>query len=339
MNRHPLLRLTVALMVLTVALWWLSTTIDINVVGSILNHVDIRFLIAGIPFVLLSHVVRTIRWRRLLRHLPNTPGIAAGFSSILIGYAASMIIPRSGEVLRPYVLAQRTGIRFPTVLSSVVLERIIDVMSLFLGIALLIIVRSDLISVAFPGISTTRIILSIAIPLVSISVVIGTIAFSGVGPRIVDAFMRPISSKAAGVIQRFLNEVKIGMQAVRSVRTWLLIASDSVIMWTLYAIPLFAALLAMPWNEHAFTLLDGGVLLLITSVGVTIAPTPGALGIYQGFAQTALIRLYGATPNEGFVFGVIAWVLNYGTAFLVGSLCFLIEMKRGMRLRNVSREA
>lgn len=339
MNRHPLLRLTVALIVLAVALWWLSTTIDIIVVGSILSRVDTRFLIGGIPFVLLSHVVRTIRWRRLLLHLPNPPSIAAGFSSILIGYAASMIIPRSGEILRPYVLSQRTGIRFPTVLSSVVLERIIDVMSLFLGIALLIIVRSDLISAAFPGISATRIVLSIAIPLIVISAVIGTVAFTTIGPRIIDALMRPISSKAAGVIQRFLNEVKIGMQAVKSVKTWLLIALDSVIMWTLYAIPLLFALLAMPWNTLEFTLLDGGVLLLITSVGVTIAPTPGALGIYQGFAQTALIRLYGATPNEGFVFGVLAWLLNYGTAFLVGSLCFLVEMKRGLRLRNVNREA
>jgi uncharacterized protein (TIRG00374 family) len=338
MSRHSLVRLTIAFIFLAVALWWLSTTIDIGVVGSILNRVDIRFLIGAIPFVLLSHVVRTIRWRRLLRHLPNTPSIATGFSSILIGYAASMIIPRSGEVLRPYVLSQRTGIRFPTVLSTVVLERIIDVMSLFLGIAVLIIVRSDLISAAFPGISGTRIILSIAIPLIGISVVIGTVAFTRVGPRIVNALMRPISSKAAGVLQRLLDEVKVGMQAVKSVRTWLLIVSDSVIMWTLYAIPLLFALLAMPWDKHEFTLLDGGVLLLITSVGVTIAPTPGALGFYQGFAQTALIRLYGATPNEGFVFGVLAWLLNYGTAFLAGSVCFLIEMKRGIRLRNVSRE-
>lgn len=338
MSGSSLLRLSVALVVLLIALWWLSTTIDTSVVWSILNRVDIRFLIAGIPLILLSHVVRTIRWRRLLRHLPNTPGIATGLSSILIGYAASMIIPRSGEVLRPYVLSQRTDIRFPTVLSSVVLERIIDVMSLFLGIAVLVIIRKDLISVSFPGMSGTRIIFSIAVPLIVMSIIVGTFAFTGLGPRIIEALINPISIKIATLLQKMLDEVKVGMQALRSVKTWLQIVLDSIVMWTLYAIPLWFALLSMPWTGSQFTLIDGGVLLLITSVGVTIAPTPGALGIYQGFAQTALIRLYGATSNEGFVFGVLAWLLNYGTAFVAGSFCFLIEMKRGLRLRNVNSE-
>jgi hypothetical protein len=52
--------------------------------------------------------------------------------------------------------------------------------------------------------------------------------------------------------------------------------------------------------------------------------------VYQGFAQVALMRMYGATASEGLAFGILAWVINYGVALTVGGLAFMIESRQGI---------
>ena len=53
--------------------------------------------------------------------------------------------------------------------------------------------------------------------------------------------------------------------------------------------------------------------------------------VYQGFAQIALMRLYGATSTEGLAFGIVSWVMNYGVALVVGGLYLVLEMRHGLR--------
>jgi uncharacterized membrane protein YbhN (UPF0104 family) len=53
--------------------------------------------------IVLSHVVRGHRWTLLLRPASTTVPLSAATSSVLIGYAANNIIPRSGEFIRPWV--------------------------------------------------------------------------------------------------------------------------------------------------------------------------------------------------------------------------------------------
>lgn len=116
-----------------------------------------------------------------------------------------------------------------------------------------------------------------------------------------------------------LISVRDGLKALQRPSLYARLSSETILLWVAYAAPLYLLLQVMDFSmPHSFTMIDAGVLLVIIAVGVTIAPTPGALGVYQGFAQQALMLLYGATPEEGLAFAVVAWLVNYGSALVVG---------------------
>src|SRR5262249_22040115 len=88
---------------------------------------------------LLSILVRAQRWRVLLRPMGGVelyPALAA----TAIGFGASSVLPfRLGELLRPALLGRRAGVGISAALSSVVLERLFDmllVIRCFLAVAL-----------------------------------------------------------------------------------------------------------------------------------------------------------------------------------------------------------
>ncbi|MFM8436880.1 MAG: lysylphosphatidylglycerol synthase domain-containing protein, partial [Candidatus Kapaibacterium sp.] len=86
---------------------WLA---DVDVRVLVERFLDTRYGLAllSIPIVILSHFVRAWRWQTLLGPIRSEPvSMFNLFSAVMVGYAANNILPRSGEVLRPFVLHRR----------------------------------------------------------------------------------------------------------------------------------------------------------------------------------------------------------------------------------------
>ena len=55
---------------------------------------------------------------------------SVAFRATVIGFAASFLLPaRAGEVIRPYVLARREGLSAPAAFATIILERLLDLLS------------------------------------------------------------------------------------------------------------------------------------------------------------------------------------------------------------------
>ena len=77
-------------------------------------------------------VIRAQRWVRLLRPVGHVP-LGAALSATAIGFASGVVLPlRLGELVRPALLGRRTGIGLGPALSSVVVERLLDVLFIVL---------------------------------------------------------------------------------------------------------------------------------------------------------------------------------------------------------------
>ncbi|MGH9312842.1 MAG: lysylphosphatidylglycerol synthase transmembrane domain-containing protein, partial [Vicinamibacterales bacterium] len=90
-------------------------------------------LIAGSVLVLaVVYVLRTIRWQFLLR--PIGPArFATALRATVIGFALSALLPaRPGEAVRPFLLARREGLSFTSVLATIFVERILDLVAVLL---------------------------------------------------------------------------------------------------------------------------------------------------------------------------------------------------------------
>ncbi len=336
MNARTVIRILIGVVVVVAALWYVLSLANIDQMMAIMSHAAALPLLASIPIILASHVMRARRWKTLLT--PRQPNVSmwTGFSAIMIGYAANTIVPRVGEILRPWVFSRRERIPMSTAVSSVVVERVLDVFTLLIGILLVVVIERDHVTQAIPQFSPQLILTTLVLPVVLIVVLASIMIFTPAGQWVIDHVLTRMHARLGAFASRIYANVHEGVAVIKAPSLWLRLAVESVVIWALYILPLWLALQSITFSvPMTFSIGDAAVLLVIISIGVTIAPTPGALGIYQGFAQLALVRIYHATPDEGLAFGILAWVVNYGVSLLVGGTCWIIEVRRGLSWRDV----
>lgn len=336
MNRKTILRVAIGTVVLVGALWFVVSKVDLGQMLRIVSEASPVPLLLSIPVILASHVMRARRWKTLLApRVPNVQ-VSHAFSAIMIGYAANTIVPRVGEILRPWVFARRSRIPMGTALSSVIVERVLDVLTLLLGIAIVATIERDHLTQAIPSFTTARLVTTIILPVVVIIVVLAIIAFTSAGTWFITTVITRIHPAFGAAVRRMHDSIHEGVAVIRTPASWVRLVIESALIWGLYILPLWLTMKAMPLSGSVtFSIADAAVLLVIISIGVTIAPTPGALGVYQGFAQTALVNIYHTTAGEGLAFGILAWVVNYGISLVVGGMCWIIELRNGLTWRDV----
>lgn len=310
------------------ACWYVASSVDFSTLITIIRQSNVWLLAATIPVIAYSHVVRAVRWRRIITADPSTIPLIPAIGAVLIGYAASTVVPRSGELLRPMYLSQHTNVSAVTAVSSVVLERVLDVIALLLAILVLVALHPSLILNVFPDFSPSLALFGFLTPVLGTIAFVFALVFTRTIPQWLIHVTATIHKKTAVRLKHMLASVQEGVSVVNRRHVWPTILWETVLMWMLYVIPLWLILAAMPVTGGPYTLVDAAVLLVVISVGVTIAPTPGALGVYHGFAQVAMMRVFGASPSEGLGFALIAWSLNYGVVLLSGGLWFIYDQHR-----------
>lgn len=310
------------------AFWFVFRNVDVTELWNLLKSANVWYLMAAIPVVIVSHLVRAFRWKRLLSGSGTSPHVIDAFGALMVGYAASVVIPRSGEVLRPYYLSSRSDIPLGTTLTSIVIERMLDVLVLLLLTTLVFVLQRNRLLEVFPTLTFGTILTALVLPAIVITTLLLLLAFTRVVPQTLVGCIA-LRSKRMGVrVRSVLSSVKQGTAVLTSRHGWLGVLIETFAMWLLYVFPLLFVAKALPFLSFELSFFDACTLLVIITVGIAVAPTPGALGVYHGLMQVAMVVLFKATPTEGLGFALIAWLLNFGVQLVVGGVWFVIGRVR-----------
>ena len=90
------------------------------------SGMDWTWMWLSFPFGILAQVFRGLRWRQVLRPLGYRPRVSTSVNAVFLSYASSLVVPRSGEVLRCGVLKRYDGCSFTRGVGTVVTERVVD---------------------------------------------------------------------------------------------------------------------------------------------------------------------------------------------------------------------
>lgn len=125
-ERRTLLRAGLGIAVSAVAIAVLLNAVDLRRAAEVLARADPAWIGVMLLTVSADIAARSARWRWLLAPIARVPfRRVAGYT--FIGYLANNVLPaRLGELVRVHVLGEREGISRPTVLGTVVVERISD---------------------------------------------------------------------------------------------------------------------------------------------------------------------------------------------------------------------
>ena len=112
-------------------------------VKDLVFRADLVYVFPSIGALLLSHYIRAIRWKMMLDELGTKPGLTNVFLSVLVGYFLNLVFPRLGEVAKCSLLGKYEKMPVDKLIGTIVAERILDLVCLFIVIVLTIATQLD----------------------------------------------------------------------------------------------------------------------------------------------------------------------------------------------------
>jgi glycosyltransferase 2 family protein len=125
-DRGFALRALIGIAISVGAIWILLRSVDVGAAIEVLRHANLAAVGLMVLTVLIDVGARGARWRALLAPIRVLPyPRVLGYT--YVGYLANNVLPaRLGELVRSHALGEGEGISRPTVLGTVVVERIVD---------------------------------------------------------------------------------------------------------------------------------------------------------------------------------------------------------------------
>jgi len=297
--------------------WWSIKDINNDKWAEIrLSLKNARFYLAIPVFLilLLSHFVRALRWRLLIEPLGYRPDKTNTFLVVMIGYLANQAFPRLGEVLKCTLLARYEKIPADKLVGTIILERLIDALSLILIFSITLIIQPGLYSKLADNVFTiageeeTKTIRGYVLALILIGIVVVIIAAWMV-------IKKKNFTDLGFAIQRIGQRIWMGLSAVRHLKKKGQFLVLTLLLWILYLSGGYIGFHALHETEHygikeAFTVLSAG------SIGMII--TPGGIGAYAYLIE-ATMQLYGLKQSIAVAFGWLLWIAQT-VIILIGGL-------------------
>ena len=272
----------------------------------------------SVPSYLVATWVRALRWRHLVNPVAEIPRDSL-FRAQALGFMVNNLLPlRVGEFVRSWFLARQNNVSATSILGTVVIERVIDVVSVLLIAAG---------SLAWAGRGGESLLAQGAMLLLPVAClpVMGLLAirrFPGQVLSIARFFARPLPARVGSTLERLLGSFTEGLQSLTLGTHLAWILFHTVVIWlVLSTIPIVAGLYAFELNlaTPAETLMLSWILLAAVGVAVAIPSAPGFFGTYQ-LAFSSVLERFDVTRAEALAAGLLIWFVFWITLVALGML-------------------
>ena len=292
------------------------------------------WILLSLALLMISHAVRAWRWRFLMNPIKPGIGFRNLFSGVMIGYLVNNVIPRGGELVRPFVLGELESLSKSAAFGTVVVERIIDIVCFLVLVILLPVLYKGSLWATFPWLQTASITVSVitGVGLIVLTALMIRRDWTDALLRLIDPLLpRWIASRARGRVHSFLD----GLLFLKSPGQSAAILALSVLVWLTYALMTYVAFFAFNL-QGVLDFRASLVLLTISSVGVAI-PTPGGTGSYHALTAQALQQLFLVDPAIALSYATVTHAVGYLGVTIVGSYFLFrdnVAVSEAMRTSN-----
>ena len=262
----------------------------------------------------VSNVSRAIRWNMLIAPLGYRPRFINSFLSTVLGYFANLGLPRVGEVVRGGTLSRYEKIPLEKVMGTIVVDRIIDVISILLVTSLAFLLEFEsLWRFAQQYIPVDR--------LWKIILILGILGVSGLG--VLWLLRKNLAkTKFYGKFIKILKGFYDGLKTIGQLEKPWLFMFHSINIWLMYYLMTYLCFFAFAPTAD-LSPLAGLVVFVFGGWGIVI-PSPGGMGTYHFLVQIAL-GIYGIGGDDAFSFANIAFFsIQLGCNVFIGLLALLL---------------
>ena len=294
---------------------------DVEQLVESLKKANYWWMLLMLGVLMVSHGFRALRWRYLLEPIRANIGVRNLFSAVMIGYFMNNILPRAGEIVRPYSLSKLETLPKSAAFGTIVVERILDTMSFLLLLLVLPLLYNGPLRESFPWLAKT-------------GFVTACVAIGAMGGMTVLVFRRdladtilgrvePLLPKAfAGRLDKIMHSFLDGFLFVKRPGNFVRILVLSAVIWFLYVVMTYVAFYAFDL-QSSIGFGAAVVVLTISSIGVAV-PTPGSTGTYHFFTSQTLVKLFSISDPVALSYATVTHAVGFFGTTCIG-LYFLLR--------------
>jgi uncharacterized protein (TIRG00374 family) len=277
-------------------------------------------LIPVFAILFSSHFTRALRWRLLIQSLGYKASKTNTFFAVLIGYLTNQAVPRLGEVVKCTMLARYEKIPADKLIGTIILERIIDAITLLVIFAITLIIQphlySQLIDAFFhsPKNKEDKKMAAWIIGMVILGIILLIIGLWMI-------IKKKNFKDLVVLFKKIGRSIWQGIGAIKHLKKRKQFIVLTVILWTLYLSGGYIGFMALK-ETHEYGIREAFTVLSAGSIGMIA--TPGGIGAYAYLLQQTMI-LYGLNKGIALAFGWILW-LAQTTVILIGGLISFVAM-------------
>ena len=322
-NLGNVLKLVISLG-LGILIVWLTTRKltpkDIADIQSVFRRADYKWVIIGPLIGMLSNVVRAERWKQLLNSVGYHPRRINVINSVYVMYVLNLVFPRLGEVTRCTLLYKTDNVPVDKSIGTMVLERMVDMVTILLVGAILMVFQYKLLIDLFED----KVLSNYAGTIDKLTtgywgiVLLITAVAAGVG--LVYLLYRLRGHHIIGKVWSFLMGIMHGLASVLKLDNPLLFIFYSILIWVMYFMMTYLCFQALP-ETTSMGVLAGMACLFFGGFAYIISP--GGLGAYPATIGAVLL-LYHVDFNVGFGFGWLVWAVQTAAVIIFGVISFIL---------------
>ncbi len=295
MKRKNILKWIPGIIISVLAVYFVFRVIDIETLLAAIRRIKFGTVALMVLITVISLGARAVVWMKLL---PGV-GFLDAFYITNESYLFNNVIPRSGEVIKAILFSESADKMVMEVVSSVVVERSLD-----------LVVAATMFLATFPFVSSLDSVRPFAIAFLAIFGVFLLICFLlALKADLVKKWLQKFGEKHTFIREKInpqIEKVIDGFSVLTDIRQFSAVLLWILITWSLWTLILIVGLYSISPNfKFWWAIFTEGVLAL----GIALPSAPAGLGVYEG-AMVVALSAFGIPYEASFGIAIVIHLMQ-----------------------------
>jgi glycosyltransferase 2 family protein len=280
------------------------------------NDVDYKWVVLALFLGLLSHISRTLRWKIALEPLGENPKTSNAFITVMAAYFMNLLLPRMGEFVRCGLLSKYEKIPFSKLFGTVITERIVDVLMLFVLLFMTSIIDMDKL-IEF-GRQNPEVVSKVK-ALIQSPLLWAALTICVIGLFL---YLRMVNKRGGkNKLISIFNDFLQGIKSIFAMKRYKAYIAHTFFIWLMYFLMLYSMFFSLDFTKHLSP--SAGLTTFTMTSFSMVAPVQGGIGAWHFMAEKAL-SLYGVNSADGKLFALLAHSSTNIFIIIVGAICLIL---------------
>ena len=306
-TRRTVVSLMAVAVILALALW--RAPIDWGDAWSRIRHANPGLYLAAIVVYYSSFLVRTWRWKLLLRNAGEDRPTMALLPILMVSFFVNCVVPaKMGDIYRAYLARLRQRVVAALALGTIIAERLLDLVVLM---TLLLVAGAVVFHDRAPSVLIPYVIAGVAICAAGIGAI--AVMRAGRGQRLLrllpEAVFHRYESFRMGTVDSFKN-LKVLLPL-------------TVLVWAMEGGRLGLVVYALG-DGSSLGVAQLLLIALVAALLTTVPFLPGGLGLVEAGMVGVLVSVGGLGRSAAVSIALLDRSISYGTVVAVGAVVFAV---------------